>query len=145
MPTHVVSRTLPIVLLGLVVGCFGSGLNPVSGKVTHKGDPAKGAVLVFVPKGAKGSADRPSGMVGEDGSFTLVTGSKPGAPAGEYDVTITWPETVSKPKPKGKVSLEPDDDQVRDRLGGRYADAAKSGLSATITRGSNTLPTFELK
>jgi hypothetical protein len=112
--------------------------------VTYNGKPIKGAVLVFVPKDTAkaASAQRPSGVTIEDGTFKLTTGTKQGAPAGEYDVAITWPEET---KATGKISMKPDDEDPRDRLNGRYADASKSSLTATIKSGTNTLPTFELK
>jgi len=122
-------------------------LNTATGKVTYKGDPIKGAVVVFIPKGGGNiNSQRPSGQTGEDGSYSLATGSKPGAPPGEYEVTITWNESKSKSKAKpGKISMDGDEEEVRDRLGGRFAQPGKSGLQASIKSGSNTIPTFELK
>src|SRR4051794_13109849 len=133
---------LPCLLLACAA-CSG-GLNSVTGKVTHKGEGVKGAVLVLVPTDPRTNPERPSGVTGEDGSFSLTTGNKQGAPAGDYQVTITWNEYVTKKGKPAKLSMQGDDEEIRDRLKGRYADPAKSKLSATIKNGSNTLPPFDL-
>jgi len=130
-------------LLVACTACSG-GLNSVTGKVTHKGEPVKGAVLVFVPKGGDNTQLRPSGTSGEGGSFSLMTGTKQGAPAGEYQVTITWIEYVTKSGKPAKMGMSAEEEEIRDRLKGRYADPTKSGLTATIKSGSNTLPAFDL-
>jgi hypothetical protein len=128
-------------LLG--VSC-GSGLNPVRGKVLFQGEPARGAVVVFHPKNNDGLTTlRPSGVVDGDGNFTLST-SRPadGAAAGEYLVTITWPEDAGPAKPAFGTELPP---EPPDRLKGRYADRVRSGLSAQVKPGTNQLPPFEIK
>src|SRR5262245_9187931 len=142
MPTRMLLASLLAALLA--VGGCGSGLNTVRGKVTYKGEAAKGAVVVFHPKGGGMNAQKPSAMTGEDGSFSLGTGVKDGAPSGEYIVTITWPEEVKKPK-DGRVGTEAGFTESRARLRGRSADPAKSSMTATIKGGNNNIPTFELK
>jgi hypothetical protein len=60
----------------------------------------------------------------------------PGAPAGQYDVLITW-----KPRSNhGRGFAEP----LADRLKGRYADPKHPLLRAVIAAGTNDLPPFEL-
>jgi hypothetical protein len=128
----------------LLSSCSRSGsLHPVRGKVLVKGVPAKGAVVTFHPKGEDASitAQRPSGVADENGSFTLMTGSKPGAPAGDYMVTVVWDE-VAETK---KIVLNPDSVPApKDRLGGRYATLANSKLSTQIKSGNNELEPFRL-
>jgi len=59
---------------------------PVSGKVVfHDGHPVPGGVIEFAPVGG-GPAAR--GKIGSDGHFTLATGDRPGAVAGEHQVAI---------------------------------------------------------
>lgn len=133
------------------LGCNGSAappVHPVSGTATYKGEPAEGALVVFHPLNhAKVDkeviAPRPSGLVDSDGVFTLTTATEnDGAREGDYRVSIVWfkgsteDEAVlggKKPRAGGK-----------DRLNGKYADPATSGLTATITSGPNQLPPFIL-
>jgi hypothetical protein len=126
----------------LCASCSGSGLNVVQGKVLYKGEPAKGAVVIFHPKGDDSiTAVRPSGVTGEDGTFTLGSGKNSGAPAGDYVVTVTWPE---ERQGTGKITMEPPPPPP-DRLKGRYADRAKSSFNVTIKSGTNQLEPFELR
>src|SRR5262249_10851529 len=90
-------------LLGLCsLACSGSdGLNPVLGKVLYKDQPVKGLLVTFHPKGkADLTTHLPVGLTKEDGTFTLTTGQKEGAPAGEYVVTVIWSEEVAPKNPK---------------------------------------------
>src|SRR5262245_4172855 len=109
------ARALVLCLLSLALAaclaCSSAGLNPTQGKVTYKGEAIKGAVVVFVAKNAKSNSHHPSGVTGEDGSYSLTTGTKEGAPAGEYVVTITWMEAVTKKARTGKVSMQGDEEE----------------------------------
>lgn len=125
--------------------CGGSGLNEVQGTVLHQGQPAKGAVVLFHPKDKKPDAQIPSGTTGDDGKFTLMTGLKSGAPAGDYNVAVTWPmESTAVPKAK-RGSTDIVIPEQPDRLKGRYADPNTSALTATIKSGRNTLNPFDVK
>ncbi|HZT79430.1 MAG TPA: hypothetical protein VFA26_04390, partial [Gemmataceae bacterium] len=54
-------RWLPLLAALLCAACS-SGLHPVRGKVTYQGQPARGAVVTFHPRGDDGlTAVRPSG------------------------------------------------------------------------------------
>jgi hypothetical protein len=143
-PLSRVARWLPLVAALLAASCSGaSSLHPVQGKVTYQGGPAKGAVVVFHPKASDDlKTMRPSGVVDENGTFTLST-IKPGdgAAAGDYVVTITWPEEA---KPGKVTSTEPPPEPV-DRLKGRYADRAKSTFTAQVKPGKNDLPPFVIE
>jgi hypothetical protein len=127
-----------------LASCSGSGtLHPVRGQVLYKDAPAKGAVVTFHPKGDTSiTAQHPSGVTGEDGSFTLTTGPKNGASAGEYVVTIEWYEEVAKPT--GIVRNRDDQTPPKDRLEGRYAKLANSKLTAQVKSGNNQLEPFRL-
>ena len=108
---------------------------PAAGQITVKGKPAYGAVVVFHPQGDVGmtKGNKPFAMVAEDGSFqatTYVTGD--GAPAGDYIVTVVWPED---PHARGPSP---------DRLRGRYATPERSDLKATIGPEENNLPPWNL-
>jgi hypothetical protein len=121
-----------------------AGLNPVQGKILYKGQPLPGAVLTFHPKSAGGkniTTQLPVGRSGEDGSFTLTTGDKQGAPAGEYAVTVICPEEVKLPK--GKISTAPP--ESKDRFQGAYANRDSTTLRAEIKAGPNQLESIQLK
>ena len=121
----------------LATSCGGSGpaLHPVTGDVLVDGQPAEGATVTLQPVG--GSAHgTPSGVVTEDGSFTLSTFPHgDGAPAGQYAVVITW-------YPEGGRSLG----NPQNVIPPEYADATTTPLpNVTVAEGDNELPAFELK
>jgi hypothetical protein len=122
-------------------GCGGSnGLYPVSGRVLHNGEPAVGATVTFVRKGAAGVDDQtPQGIVGEDGTFTLAGPAGEGAAPGEYVVLVEWKEGAGKVKGRSPAMNAPD------RLKKRYLDPNKPLLTATVEAKRNNLPPFELK
>jgi hypothetical protein len=131
-------------LLGFILlvagGCGGDGgptIYPVSGKVLVDGKPAVKALITFHPMSGPKDQAIPYAETGADGTFrpsTRLTGD--GAPAGEYALTILWPE----------VKIDHGEEiSGRDRLGGRYANAGDSNLKLTIKEGENSLPPIELK
>lgn len=69
---------------------------PVVGKVTIDGAPVPIGNLVFKPDRAKGNnaAFEPVAFIHSDGTYTLKTLSKPGAPAGWYAVAIDASEPI---------------------------------------------------
>jgi hypothetical protein len=74
-----------------LVGCGadGIGVKPVTGRVTYKGEPLQGALIMFRPK--SGGARVASGYTRDDGTFVLATSGadRGGAMAGDYDVLIS--------------------------------------------------------
>lgn len=140
---------VPLVLLALtaaVTGCGGDGkkkLYPVTGKVTYQNKPATGAMVVFHPKGDNSpQAVRPFGTVQPDGTYSLQSGAiDKGAPAGEYDVAISWDAP-----PKAGAGMGNDEAKLAaDQFGGRYKDPTRSGLKATVNAGPTEVPAFDLK
>ncbi len=126
-------------LVALTAGCGGGGptLHPVSGLVLVDDQPAGGATLVFHPVNSTAESLRPGAVVGADGRFSLNTHPHgPGAPEGEYVVLVTWFNSSSG---KGDSS-----DGPKSRLPNRYANAAQSGLKATVKPGENVLEPFKL-
>jgi len=127
----------------LCPSCSG-GLHKVRGKVLYKGQPIKGAVVAFHPKGDAGESPlNPTGLTDEEGVFTLSTQKDAGAPAGEYVVTVLWLDVAASTNKPGQMP----EGMPRsvDKLGRRYADPAKSGLTAVIKPGKNELEPFDLK
>src|SRR5262245_33026213 len=124
------------------LGCGNSaGLYPVSGKVLFKGEPAAGATVTFVRKGA---ADRlqeqtPQGVVQPDGTFALAGPLGMGAPPGDYVVLVEWKEGAGKVKGRSPGLSAPD------RLKKRYLDPSRPLLTATGEAATNALPPFEVQ
>src|SRR5262245_3939957 len=104
VPLSLRRTAVGLVFAGLFVAgpaCSSGGrLHPVKGQVTVNGEPAAGAVVVFHPDGATIQSVPPTALVGADGTFTMATGDQPGAAAGTYVVTVTWPDTSKKPSDK---------------------------------------------
>ena len=129
-----------LLLLGYLLLCVGCGskrptLYPVTGKVFDGEKPAVGALVIFHPVSApeRGGA-KPVGKVGEAGDFTLSWDNYPGAPAGDYVVTVHW----RKPKQNPFEAEQPD------LLEGRFATPSTSKLRATVTEGPTILPPFRV-
>jgi hypothetical protein len=80
---------LLIATLGLVTaaGCGGDGpaVAKVTGKVTLKGAPIKGASVQFHPE----KGPMAIGITDDQGNFTLTTNGRPGAPIGLSKVAIS--------------------------------------------------------
>jgi hypothetical protein len=120
--------------------CDRQRLYPVAGEVRFMGAPAAGAAVFFKRRGAD-PLNEPMimGIVREDGSFALVTGSLgQGAPLGEYDVLVEWRQSLSS-RAKGISTIHPD------RLKGVYADPRHPQLHAAVEAKANQLPVFELE
>lgn len=80
--------TIVIAICALITGCGSKGdLATVTGRVTLKGKPLKGAIVEFQPLADEGSSS--AGQTDEDGRYKLMyTFKKPGALPGEHLVTI---------------------------------------------------------
>jgi hypothetical protein len=115
-----------------LVGCSGGdALHPVEGKVYVSGVPAGNAYVSYYPRD-NSQIRIPVARTEADGSYRLMTMTAgDGAPAGEYDVAILWPD----------FSIPRDEcvDPLHDRLKLRYADPAKSELRAVVRPGRNHL------
>lgn len=144
----------PKLLLAVVVATAGCGdgrftVQPVSGRVLVRGEPAPGAVVIFYPQSDDPERQklRPHAETDSEGEFQATTYLQgDGAPAGDYRVAVVWNGWAQAPQSPGA----PEDDEsktsrVVDRLGGRYKDPDASGLEVTIARGKNELPAFELE
>lgn len=131
-------RILSIVACLAVVGCgetWEAETYLASGRVSINGEPPAGALVQLFPTGATKTDDRnsrPWGLVKEDGTYVLATyAGEPGAPAGDYMVTLTWTPDALRPS-------------MVDRLRHQYATPEKSPWKVTITKGDNVLPPVEL-
>jgi hypothetical protein len=120
-------------------GCSsGEGGDPngrvVSGRVTYQGNPVEGAVVTF--KSPQSSA---FGRTDAEGKFKLNSASGERIPLGDYQVSIVKKEslplvpTPSTPESYVRPSANASAPAPKDLLPGQYGDAAKSGLSASVT------------
>jgi len=119
-------------------GCtHSSGLVPVSGKVTYKGQPVAGATIVFMG----GESTRPATAVSQpDGSYSLMTLDAKGVVPGEYMVVVTKtdapPVTAEPPsmeeaaKSANRPPLPP-----KELLPSKYGDPTKTPLKFEVKPG----------
>lgn len=106
---------------------------PVVGKVTLNEVPlkAKNAIVLFKPDAERGNSSpfEPSSTVEEDGTYTLTTKGKKGAPPGWYKVIVIarddappqHPKNLKKNRPVAKSLLPP-----------KYGEAKTSDLSIEV-------------
>ncbi|MDB5385241.1 MAG: hypothetical protein JWM11_887 [Planctomycetaceae bacterium] len=108
-----------------------------SGKVKFAGYPLGGAQLTFFPRDKSIPATvRPTATTEIDGSFELGTYSvDDGAPAGEYDVVVTWSPLVNA---GDSVTPGPN------RLPVRYSSPESSQLKVKIDANESSIPALEL-
>jgi hypothetical protein len=113
-------------------------LQAVRGKVLVAGQPPEGAVVVFHPVDQSvPDTRRPVGRVEADGTFILSTyGVGEGAPAGQYIVAI------SRARAPSEAVTTTDKDGVQ--VPPKYGDVRSSPLRATVTEGTNEMPTYNL-
>jgi hypothetical protein len=114
--------------ISLSAGCDSSGVGQtyaVAGAVTLDGRPvlAESGMVMFVPDAARGNGSpfEPAGSIDDDGSYTLMTKGKSGAPPGWYKVVVT---AISEPPQHAKGP-------ERKRPVGRSLAPAKYGSAKT--------------
>jgi hypothetical protein len=138
-------RALAVTLPALVLASCAGSVPSVTGRVTFQGKPVEGAVVTFHPKGRDDAkTERPSGVTDKDGNFTLSTGSKAGAPPGEYVVTVNWYKPADAPAGKKPMGTDTQADTPDHFRGKPFADHTTSKLTATVGPGTNALEPFVL-
>jgi hypothetical protein len=128
--------TVLVLCLALVAGCDGGGLVKVSGKVTVDGSPLTMGSVRYVPDAAKGNktTTEPVGQIESDGSYSLTTNGKPGAPPGWYKVTVNATSVPESSNPFGGKAL----------VGPGFNSPETSGLSVEV-KASAPAGTYDLK
>jgi hypothetical protein len=119
-------------------GC-GDGMARVTGVVSLDGKPIAASqdtrcTVTFVRKDGTGAAS--TGVVDNQGTYTLGTGASTGVLPGTYMVSISASQLMGEEQigvPRSGKRLTPPE----------YGDATKSGLEATVEPGNNTFD-FEL-
>jgi hypothetical protein len=112
----------------------------VTGKVSYQGNPVDGASVTFISPSVSAF-----GQTDSDGKFKLTTAGGEKIPLGDYQVSIVKKERPATPAggaefdpehPENYVPPDPDappPPEPKDLLPVQYADATKSGLSASVT------------
>jgi hypothetical protein len=107
-----------------------------SGQVLVNGQPAEKVEVGFHPQGdMDGKPFFPVAVTDGEGKFFMTTYiADDGAPVGDYQVELTWPTYIRK------TGNGPD------RLGGKFAKGATSGLKAHVDAVNiNVIQPFDLK
>ena len=145
LQSHDHMKTLHKVAFSLLIfalGCDTAGLKlvQVTGTISVNKKPADGAIIYFHPNDAGLSSA--SAVAKSDGTFDIMYNGEKGIPAGNYKVTVMWPDPAKKPSESqimmGTAEVGPD------LLKGKYATKAASSLKAEITTSTQTLPPFDL-
>jgi hypothetical protein len=128
------------------VGCDTSTpQHPVTGTVTYQGKPVEGANVQFIPSGEGMPGN---GVTDASGKFTLATAGKPGAPAGDYKVTVVKVSGGSggsgPPSPEDMKKMGTSGMKSQSFLPGVYGSVQSTTLKATVKAGTNDVP-LELK
>jgi hypothetical protein len=133
---------LPVLGLALLFGAallLSKALRPsahptlyaVEGKVLVNGEPAENLNVAFHPLDGDKSLFCPVGRTNNKGIFHLMTRSgADGAPAGEYSVTLVWPDGLLDEC----VYVDP---TLHDRLKGLYAKAEHSSFQVKVGSSGN--------
>ena len=110
----------------------GKGFVPVSGKITYQGKPVEQGTVTFISTTPGGR--NATGMIGSGGYYTLQTDEpKDGALPGPYNVTIfARDEVILDYIPKKPVP-------PKYLVPAKYEKPDTSGLTATVTGGSNSI------
>ena len=120
------------VVCGLLSGCGSTYDASVAGAITFDGKALPRGTVKFAPDG--GGGPTAYGRIGDDGSYTIMTGRERGLPAGSYVVTVVANEpSVPGPNPSlppaaGKPITPP-----------WLRDQAKSPLKYTVKPGKNEI------
>jgi hypothetical protein len=125
----------------LFLGCGGNSLTQVTGTITVDGAPAVGALVIYHPVGDGKMA---TGVADAQGKYQLVTDAEVGAPAGKYQVTVTWPDPKHK-QDAGSLLSQGNSESAPDLLKGKFAKKSSSGINAEIASGAKELPAIALK
>lgn len=150
LETSFVRSAIVLAFFAATTGCGGPArleLHRAKGTVMQAGRPATGATVTLHPGPSitdeRTKTLRPNGIVDEAGSYILSTYvPDDGAPAGDWIVTVVWPD----PKADAKIrkQLEEEGNSVPDVFQGRFAKPESSPWKVTIVEGENSLPAIDL-
>jgi hypothetical protein len=126
-------------------GCSNQAkLYPVKGKVSVGGKDAIGATVTFHADPPSAKSFPSTGTIGEDGYYNLFTSGKPGIAAGNYIVTVVWPDPAKKPTPQ-EIMMGATAADGPDLLKDQYADPKTSTIKVKVEPNSPELGTIEIQ
>lgn len=124
-------------VIATVMVCTGCerGFPTVEGVVSLDGAPLAvgqevSATIGFYPQDGRGSPA--TGRIRQDGRYVISTGGRTGLPAGEYAISVRASEFLPNRDPSTPRSSR----LITPR---HYSNPGTSGLSATVTLGSNQI------
>jgi hypothetical protein len=128
----------------LLSGCSNEAkLYPVKGKVTVGGKDAIGATLTFHADPPSPNSFPSTGTIGEDGYYNLFTNGKQGIAAGNYIVTVVWPDPSKKPTTQ-EIMMGATAADGPDLLKDQYSDPKTSTIKVKIEPNMPELGTIEI-
>lgn len=116
-------------LIALAGGCDPGVdlISKVTGRVTYRGMPVRTGSIVFTPDAQRGaSGPQARSDIQADGTYSLRTGDRLGAPPGWYRVTIVSVESAPSVTPGQQIPIP------RSLLPEKYRDPQLSGLVREI-------------
>jgi hypothetical protein len=125
----------PAALLLLAAGCgqssSGSGLVPVYGKVSFRGQPLAGGTIVFAPDQERGGRGPLGvGTIDAQGHYILQSEGKPGVTPGWHRVTVAASSAAGA---EGASLLR------------HYTDPEQSGIAKEVEAGKPNIFDFALE
>jgi hypothetical protein len=124
---HVRFAVFLVAVVGSLWGCAPQeALVPVTGKVMVDGKAMTTGNLSFRPDKAGGNASlsEPHAEIGADGTYTVITDKRKGAPVGKFFVLITADEGIDPKNPSATPK------SLLDR---KYADPSNPILKVEVT------------
>ena len=140
------TRSLCVVALSAILTMLAGGCGeksefpatePVSGKVTYKGQPVTKGTITF----QSDAGQTATGMIGPDGTYTLSTfGEKDGAIPGHHKVMVI----ANDADPTLMPGSSPGYKTPKDLVPKKYSELNTSGLEADVAKGKGVID-FDLK
>lgn len=144
-PSRVFSVCALVGFSVLLCGCSNEArLYPVKGKVSVGGKDAIGATLTFHTDPPSANTFPSTGTIGEDGYYNLFTNGKQGIAAGNYIVTVVWPDPSKKPTPQ-EIMMGATAADGPDLLKDQYSNPKTSTIKVKVEPNTPELGTIEIK
>jgi len=150
MRLSIIRFLLLLTTVAFITGCGAKGgldlpTGTVSGTVTQGGKPVSDSTITFF---GEDFGDTATGVIQEDGTYTLKYQGGFSIPVGDYRVAITPGGSSSNQPPQDPADLMKTVQVTapqKNKVPNKYATPDSSGLIAVIKEGSNSSVDFDLK